>query len=439
VIVVICRRPLALGIWTLEVRVFLPLLSAIDPNFPRRAMPRFQYTAVDNAGKRVTGAMEADTEAAALRAIEEKSLFPVSLVGAANNDRGEDGKSKIRIRSRDVGLMYGQLADLIGSGVPMLRALDSLIRSTVNKKLKQVLREIRQQVADGQTLTEALREFPDVFPPLHTSMVQAGERAAFLEDVLRSLSDFLERLDELRGKVLGALTYPAMLVAAGVSVMVGALLFFVPRFEPLLAGAAKPLPTEVLFGASHVVRDYWYAFPLVFVVLGAGFWSALKSDANRLLLEKVKLRIPVAGKALRMVAVTRFCRILGTMLANGVPMLSALKISSGATGSDLLGGQISEAAESVRDGKTLSGPLSNGGFFPDQIIAMITVAEESNKLDQVLLQIADTVERRTNRQVDQAVRLVEPIILCAVAMGIGFMALGLLLPIFTLASQLGKQ
>ncbi len=402
-------------------------------------MPQFKYTAVNASGKRVSGALEAETEAAALRSMEERSLFPVSVVGVDDANRGEDGKSRIRIRSRDVGLMYGQLADLTGSGVPMLRALDSLCRSTVNKKLARVLREIRQQVADGRTLTEALREFPDVFPPLHTSMVQAGEHAAFLEDVLRSLSDFIERLDELRGKVLGALTYPAMLVAAGVTVMAGAMLFFVPRFEPLLAGAAKPLPTEILFGASHVLRDWWFVFPLVVGALIAALWSAMRSESNRLLLDRIKLKVPVAGTALRMVAITRFCRILGTMLANGVPMLVALKISGGATGSSLLGGQIAEAAESVRDGKTLSGPLSEGGFFPEQIIAMISVAEESNKLDQVLLQIADTVERRTNRQVDQAVRLVEPIILCVVAMGIGFMALGLLLPIFTLASQLGKQ
>ena len=402
-------------------------------------MARFEYTAVNDAGQRVKGALEADSEAAALRVLEEKSLFPVTVAGVGGNERDDDGKSKIRVRSRDVGLMYGQLADLIGSGVPMLRALDSMVRSTVNKKLKQVLREIRRQVADGRTLTESLREYPDVFPPLHTSMVQAGERAAFLEDVLRSLSEFLERLDELRGKVLGALTYPAMLTAAGAAVMVGALLFFVPRFEPLLAGAEKPLPTEILFGASHVVRDYWYVFPLALGFLGFALWNAMKSEANRSLFEKLRLKVPVAGTALRMVAITRFCRILGTMLTNGVPMLTALKISGGATGSTILGGQIADATESVRDGKTLSGPLADGNFFPEQILAMISVAEESNKLDKVLLQIADTVERRTNRQVDQAVRLVEPVILCVVAAAIGFLALGLLLPIFTLASSLGKQ
>jgi len=140
-----------------------------------------------------------------------------------------------------------------------------------------------------------------------------------------------------------------------------------------------------------------------------------------------------------MVAITRFCRILGTMLANGVPLLPALKIGKDATGSWLLAAQIQHATESVREGKTLSEPLGKGGLFPEQILAMITVAEESNNLDKVLLQIADTVERRTNRQIDQAVRLVEPVILCAVAAGIGFMALGLLLPIFTLASALGQQ
>ena len=402
-------------------------------------MGEYQYTAMNNAGRRVTGALEADTEAAALRALEERSLFPVSVVGAAKDLRDQEGNSKIQVRSRDVGLMYGQLADLVGSGVPMLRALDSLIRSTVNKKLKLVLRQVRQQVSDGKTLTEAFREFPEVFPLLHTSMVQAGERAAFLEDVLRSLSEFLERLDELRGKVLGALTYPAMLTAAGVSVMVGALLFFIPRFEPLLEGAQKPLPTELLFGASHFVREFWFAIPLGMILAGVALWSALKNETNRQLFEKMRLRIPVAGTALRMVAITRFCRILGTMLTNGVPMLAALKISGSATGSTILGLQIADAANSVRDGKTLSEPLASGGFFPDQIIAMISVAEESNNLDKVLLQIADTVERRTNRQVDQAVRLIEPVILCAVAAGIGFLALGLLLPIFTLASSLGKQ
>jgi len=397
-------------------------------------MPKFRYTALDPGGRQVSGHLEAEGEAAAVRMLGEKSLFPVDIASAdASKSR------RRRVSSRDIGLMYGQLADLIGSGVPMLRALDSLIRSTVNAQLKAILKEVRSGVADGKTLTDALQRFPEVFPPLHTSMVQAGERASFLEDVLRSLSEFLERLDELRAKVMGAMIYPALLSALGATVMTGALIFFVPKFEPLLAGAQKPLPTVLLFGASTVLRSYWYVVAVALAALVAAIVSALSKESSRRTLEIWQHRVPVVGTALKMLAITRFCRILGTMLANGVPMLGALKIAKDATGSRLLGEKIAIAAESIRDGKSLSGPLSQGGLFPDQIMAMITVAEESNKLDKVLLQIANTVERRTNQQVDQSVRLIEPVILCLVAAGIGFLALGLLLPIFTLAGSLGKH
>ena len=207
----------------------------------------------------------------------------------------------------------------------------------------------------------------------------------------------------------------------------------------MLAGAQKPLPTVLLFGASTILRSYWYIVALVLAGLVGALVSALRKESSRRTLEIWQHRVPVVGTALKMLAITRFCRILGTMLANGVPMLGALKIAKDATGSRLLGEKIAIAAESIRDGKSLSGPLSQGGLFPDQIMAMITVAEESNKLDKVLLQIANTVERRTNQQVDQSVRLIEPVILCLVAAGIGFLALGLLLPIFTLAGSLGKH
>jgi general secretion pathway protein F len=403
-------------------------------------MSAFRYTAKTGAGEKITGTLEADSEAAVLRLLEEKNLFPISVAGTSTMSK--EAKSSVfkrRVRSRDIGIMYGQLADLIGSGVPLLRALDSLIRSTVNQRLAAILREVRGNIADGKTLTDSLREFPDTFPLLHTAMIQAGERAAFLQDVLRGLSEFVERLDELRSKVIGALIYPALLVMLGVSIMIGALLFFVPKFEPLLSNAKKPLPTQVIFAMSKTVRSYWYAVALAGVAAGGLLWTSLNNAGSRRWLDKARLKIPVAGSAMQMLAITRFCRILGTMLANGVPLLQALKISKDATGSTLMSEQIAQAAESVRDGKTLAGPLAAGGLFPDQILEMITVAEESNKLDKVLLQIADTVERRTNRQVDQAVKLIEPAILCVVAACIGFLALGLLLPIFTLASSLGSR
>jgi len=400
-------------------------------------MPHFDYTAMNGAGARVRGSVEAESEASALRNLEEKQLLPVSV-----QRRGGPVSStpqKRRIKNSEIGAVYGQLADLLGSGVPLLRALDSIHKSAPNPAMRQLIKEIRAAVADGQSLTDTLKQFPALFPPLHTAMIQAGERAAFLEEVLRSLAGFIERFEELRGKVMGALIYPALLSGMGALVMVLALMFFVPKFEPLLAGAKKPLPSEIMFALSHLVRGYWYW--VIAVMGGAGFllWKSVSTPAARLKLERWQLKIPVVGSALRLLAITRFCRILGTMLANGVPLLQALKISKDATGSHILSERIAEAAEAVRDGKRLSEPLSKGGFIPEQILAMLAVAEESNNLDKVLVQVADTVERRTNRQVDQAVRLIEPLILCVVAGCIGFLALGILLPIFTMASALGSK
>jgi general secretion pathway protein F len=399
---------------------------------------QFAYTALTNSGQKVGGLLEAESESAVLRSLEEKNLFPVSVSvrGAQKRARARRGKG---VRNRDIGMMYGQLADLIGSGVPLLRALDTLVKSTPNQNLVVILREIRGAVADGKSLNESMKQFAEVFPQLHISMVQAGERASMLETVLRSLSGFIERMDELRSKVLGAMIYPALLVAVGMAVMIGALVFFVPKFEPLLANVKQALPTKLIFTLSVIVRSYWHFVAIALVAAIFAGLSVFRSESAKRVFEHWRMKVPVIGTALRMVAITRFCRILGTMLTNGVPLLQAMNIAKGATGSTLMADRIAEAAESVREGKSLTAPLGVGGLFPEQVLAMLSVAEESNQLEKVLLQIADTVERRTNREVDQAVRLVEPLILCLVAAGIGFLALGLLLPIFTMASSLGKN
>ena len=399
-------------------------------------MPKFQYTARNLSGGKVAGLIEADGEGAAIQLLERKELYPVDICNT--EDKADNRLFRGRISNRDLGVMYGQLSDLLGSGVPLLRALKSIVKSTVNKRLKGVLGDIHNSVADGKSLYESMAEHHNIFPALHTVMVQAGERASFIEEVLESLSVFLERLDELRGKVLGALIYPVMLVMLGGTVMVSALVLFVPKFEPMLAGIEKPMPTEVIFFLSESIRNYWAIIATAIGGLVAFFWSAMQSQSSKRAMERWRLKIPVAGTAMRMVAITRFCRILGTMLANGVPILQALAISRDATGSALLAENIDEAIKNVRAGEPLTEPLKGGGLFPEQVLAMISVAEESNQLQKVLLQIADSVERRTNQQVDQAVRLIEPVILCMVAAGIGFLALGLLLPIFTMASSLGQ-
>ena len=396
-------------------------------------MATYQYIAKTGGGEEVAGLIQAESEAAVVRALDERRLFPVRVTP---QEQVAKGRTSGRVRTRDVGLLYGQLSDLLGADVPVMRALEILARSTVNKRLTGYIARVREDVAAGKSLADAMADYPDVFRPLHVAMVRAGERAGFLEEVLANLAGFLERQDELRNKVLGAMAYPLLVATVGVIVGVGLLVFLVPQFKMLFEGVAVPLPTRLLFAASDVAGTLW---PLVVVGLGGsvmGTWGFFRSERGRRLWDGWRLRIPVLGRVTRLVAITRFCRVLGTMLANGVPLLESLAISKDATGSIILADSIEEASENVRAGETLAEPLSKSGFFPVEILEMIAVAEESNRMEKTLLQIADTVERRTNRQVDLGVRLIEPLILVALASGIAVFAIALVYPIFSMAGSI---
>ncbi len=396
-------------------------------------MPTFEYTARDADGEQRSGVIQADTEAAVVRTLDQRALFPVRIT--MQTPAGRRGRGR-RVRLRHVSALYGQLSDLLAAGVPMLRALDILSRTLVNPALGRMVEAVREDVSAGATLADAMAKHPAVFTPLHTAMVRAGETAGFLEDVLTNLSGFLDRQDELRSKVRGAMIYPVLLASIAVIAVTGLLVLIVPKFQEFLAGADLPLPTRVLFGVSSALRGQSLTLTALLVLAGVGIWSFLRSSGGRQLWAAWKLRIPLAGQAARMVAITRFCRVLGTMLANGVGILQALEIAKDATGNPLLAQAVAQAAENVRAGEPLADRLRASGLFGDEITEMIAVGEESNQLEKVLLQIADTVERRTNRQVDAAVRLIEPLLLMMMAGVIGFIAAGLLYPIFTMARTL---
>ena len=394
-------------------------------------MATYRYLARTVGGEEVTGLLDGESEQAVVRALGEKRLFPVR-VGPQTRRRVRQ-----RIRPRHVGVVYGQLADLLGSGVPLLRAMETIANAETHRRLAQTIRRLRDEVADGQSLADAMACHPEAFPPLHAAMVRAGERGGFLENVLANLSVFVERLDELRGKVLGAMVYPALLVVALAGVLGVSLVWIVPKFAYYLRDApSKPLPTRLLFGLSDLVRTDWPLVAALVVLAAFAVWSTVRSESGRRVWDRWRLKLPLFGRAVRMVAVARFCRILGTMLSSGVPILEALSIARGATGSPLLADAVGEAAENVRAGESLAPPLRASGLFPPEVVEMIAVAEESNQLESALKHVADTVERRTNRQVDAAIRLVEPLVLMVIAAAIAFVAVALYYPIFTMAQSL---
>ena len=397
-------------------------------------MVTFQYIARTNAGDQLAGVMQADSETAVVRTLGERDLFPVSVVEQPAVERvsGRGG----RIRIRDVGVMYGQLGDLLRAGVPMLRALETLSRAVTSKALAAKVLELRDSVAGGKPLADAMSEHPKTFTVLHAAMIRAGERAGFLEDVLTNLADFMERQDEMRSKIRGAMIYPVVLTSVGAIAIIGMLTFVVPKFRPFFVGISLPLPTRVLFAASDVLVSHsWLLLALVILAI-IGVRAVLRAERGKKIWDHWRVKTPGIGRVIRTISITRFCRILGTMLANGVPILQALDISKDATGSVVLSDSIETAADNVRAGEPLADPLKASGLFPAEIIEMIAVGEESNQLERVLVQIADSVERRTNRQVDAAVRLIEPLILVMIACVIGFVAVGLMYPIFTMSQAL---
>ncbi len=395
-------------------------------------MLTFTYTARTLDGKEVGGVMQADSESAVARTLDEQSLFPVKIAEQRVVRSSFTGKIKLRA----VGVMYAQLGELLDAGVPLLRALTILAKVGLSDRLARVIVMVRESVSAGETLANAMDKHPAVFSPLHTAVIHAGERAGFLEEALDNLATYIERQDELAGKVRGALLYPMILIGVGVLAVTGILTVLVPRFKPFFQQIALPAPTRILFALSDLLVHQLPLFIGLIVLAILGVRAFVRSQVGHALWDRWRLSIPIVGGVFKMVGITRFCRVLGTMLANGVPILESLTISKDAVGSVVLAESIDEAAESVRGGDPLADPLRKGGLFPVEIVEMIAVGEESNQLEKVLLRVADTVERRTNRQVDQAVRLMEPLILVLLAVVIGFVAVGLLYPMLMMSQAL---
>ncbi|MCH7813695.1 MAG: type II secretion system F family protein [Planctomycetes bacterium] len=397
-------------------------------------MPTFSYKAVGQDGQSVLGSLTAENYQVALRMLEEKALYPVNVREGALAAKSIIGRTK-KVKLRHLVTVYSQLSDLLRAGVPMLRALDVLSRQGFSATLTEILKDVREEVSGGYALADAMEKHPAAFSDLHCSMIRAGERGGFLEDVLSRLAGFAERQDELRNKVLGSMIYPAVLMGAGLAVITFLLTFVVPKLREQLREENYNILTKIVFGATDLLVDYYPYLIVAVVGLIVGVAAVCKSKRGKLLIGRVQLKAPVYGKIYTMMAVCRFCRILGTMLRNGVPILQSLKISKDSAGNPILADEIENAAESVRKGETLADPLGKSGLFPPDILDMIAVAEESNNLENVLIQIADTNEARTARQIDLGVRLLEPVLLMVMAGMVLCIALALLLPILTMSSN----
>lgn len=395
-------------------------------------MPEFRYIARDLSGREFTDLLTANSEMDVVSQLSAKQLFPIKIQ-TAEADKSPALAWVRRPRAGQLATFFSQLADLLKAGVPLLRSMELLERQTSHAGLKTVLRDLHDKVADGTRLAESMRLHEDIFSELAVSMVRAGEEGSFLEDVLKQIADFTEHQQELKGRVFGAMAYPAFLLTAGVGVVWAMLVWFVPKFEGVFKNMAErdelPWATTALMSMSKYAGTYWFITIFAIVAAIVLIRQRLKTEEGLRQWHRIAISLPALGPVVRSLAVARFCRILGTLLKNGVPILQSLRISKDATGNRVLSDAIATAADSVSTGKSLAAPLGHSKQFPAEVIEMISVGEEANNLEHVLISVADTMERRTHRLLDLAVRLLEPLMLILMAAMILFVVIGLLLPV----------
>lgn len=394
-------------------------------------MPDFTYIARDAHGQKVTGSLMAASQREALTQLAARALFPIEV--AAEKKTQAAFTFRRRVSGQLVATTYAQLASLLRSGVPLLRSLAVLRDQSSHTGLKDVLQDVHSRVEEGQSLGEALARHPKIFNEMAVNMVRAGGEGGFLEEALDRVATFTEQQEDLKARTIGALAYPVFLTTVGTLVIGGLLIFLVPNFEIMFARLRErgelPWLTDWLLGLSKWLQAWWWVLAIVALVVFIYLRVQVATDQGRRVFDRFKLKVPMAGKIYLNLAVARFCRVLGTMLRNGVPILKSLEISREAAGNRVLSDAIHEASENVTSGESLSRPLAASGHFPPNVVEMISVAEESNSLDTVLTEIADGLERRTQRQLDLMVRLLEPIMLLILAGVVLMVVIALLLPV----------
>jgi len=403
-------------------------------------MSLFQYRAVQADGTVAEGRLEVSGRQEAYRQLESRGLKPISLSESAGSaTTGKAGfrfsLQRQRISFRTLENFTRQLSSLLAAGVPLSRALRILGKEATTPAAAEKWKEINDLVADGMPLADAMAQSPETFPQVYVAMVRAGETGGFLDVVLGQIADFQAREKDLRSKVVSAMIYPSVLMGLAVSVLVFLLVFFIPRFQKIFAGfgAALPLLTRCIVGVSEVATKYgvFVAMGIAVAVVMTRKW--LQTDQGRRAWQRLMLRLPVIGSLVARFAMTRFCRMLGTLVGSGVPLINALRVARESIGNQTLVDAVTASIDRVQRGDSLSASLSDcPRLFPGSVLEMISVAEETGRLDQELVRLATVADGDLDRQLRTAVSLAEPLLLFVMAGFIGTIFVGMVIPIFAI-------
>jgi type IV pilus assembly protein PilC len=402
----------------------------------------YDYEAVDAAGKHSKGKVDATSEATAASQLRQQGVTPIKISEAGKGLQQEiqiPGLRK-RVGLKDLAIMTRQFATMTASGLSLLRALAILEDQAVKPKLVTALRDVRRGVESGLSLSAALARQDRVFPRLMIAMIEAGETGGFLDHALDQVAKNFEKDANLRAKIKSALTYPVIVVCFSLLLITGVLIFIVPVFERMFSqlGGNLPLPTQILVDVSHNMA---WILPLTIGACAAGtawFRRKLHDDpAWRLGFDRFKLRLPVFGTLLKKIAISRFARNLGTLLAAGVPIMQSLDIVGATTGNAVVGEVTKDLQRAVRDGQTISGPLQNHPLFPAMVAQMIQVGEETGQITPMLEKVADFYDHEVETATESLTAAIEPVMVVVMGALVGVMVICLYLPMFTIYQHVG--
>ena len=404
-------------------------------------MATYAYKAADSAGKIVTGTLEADEEKKVVAQLHTLGLIPIRIAPAKGNGKGLRFNLSEQflnlfsgVSSKDVMIFTQDIATLLEAGLPVDRALSLLIESAEKERFKMMVGDILKTVQGGGYLSDALAKHPKAFTSFYVHMVRAGEAGGVLEAVLSRLGEFMESSQELKDYIKSAMVYPIFLVGVGGLSIIVLLTFVIPKFSIIFSdmGQAIPLSTRFLLGVSELLQSYWWA---ILAVLGTAYFfirKYLNTPAGRLKFDRKKMKFPVVGDLIKKIEVGRFARTLGTLTKSGVPILQALMLVKDTIENRVISEAMENVYARVKEGDRLSKPLRDTGIFPPLAIQMITVGEETGRLDRMLLRVAESYEKMVRNMVKRLISLLEPTMILFMGLVVGFVVVSMLMAVFSM-------
>ena len=430
-------------------------------------MPKFSYVAMDQKGKESKGTLEVASQNEAINRVKEMGLFPTKIVEvdkvkeqpekqakAGAKAAGKKPKRKGKginlsipglggkVKSKVLTTFTRQLATLVDAGLPLLRGLRVLEKQERNPTLKFIIAELALAIEGGSTFSEALAQHPKVFNRLFVNMVKAGELGGVLEVVLNRLSEFMEKAQKIKGKVIAAMFYPIAVLVVAVAIMMILMIKVIPSFRTVFEGMGTgelPAFTRLVLGISEAIKDHIIVTSGVVAVCVVLFMLFIRTKFGRHVFDKFKLKMPVIGPVVSKVAISRFTRTLGTLVSSGVPILQALTVVKETAGNVVISNAVGAVHESVKEGETITAPLEASGVFPPMVVSMVDVGEQTGALPEMLLKIADNYDDEVDNAVAAMTSLLEPIMIVFLAVIVGSIVIAMFLPLIDLMNKMGDS